>query len=124
MINFIEKLIKKLKPKQKDIVIDQNNMGIITMKAAILHNILDYILFDYPVFKDAEIEFDEVDKEKNLYRLFIISKNSLKNMSENKLRVLKKKIMSAFKENGFNLINVIITSDPIKVFIYFVFTNI
>ena len=56
MINFIEKLIKKLKPKQKDIVIDQNNMGIITMKAAILHNILDYILFDYPVFEDAEIE--------------------------------------------------------------------
>jgi hypothetical protein len=111
MINFIEKIIKKLKPKQKDIVIDQNNKGSITIKAAILHNILDYILFDYPVFEDAEIEFDEVDKEKKLYRLFIISKNSIKSMSENKLRVLKKKIMSAFKENGFNLINVIITSE-------------
>lgn len=111
MLNFIDKLLKKANIRNKNILIDSNDRGTITMEYEILHSILAYILKDYTIFENADIEFDEVNKDKNLYRLFIIAKSSLKEMSENKLGIIKKKIMNAFKENGFNLINVIITSE-------------
>jgi len=111
MLNFFDKLIKSFSNKQKNILLNSNDRGTITMKFEILYSILDYILKDYTIFENADIEFDEIDKSKNLYRLFIITKNNLKDISENKLKIIKKKIMTEFKENGFNLINVIITSE-------------
>ena len=111
MINFFDKLIKKITVNQKVIILDKNDNGKITMKFDIFYDLLNYILIDYPIFDEAEIEFDEINKKENLYRLFIITKNSLKNLSDNKLKIIKKKIMSSFQENGFNLINVVITSE-------------
>src|SRR6056297_3093829 len=111
MLNFIDKLLKKVNISNKKIVIDSNDRGTITMQFEILHSILAYILKDYTIFENADIEFDEVNEDRNLYRLFIVVKSSLKDMSENKLSIIKKKVKAAFKENGFNLINVIITSE-------------
>lgn len=111
MLKFLDKLIKRFKNNQKEIILESNEMGKITMKYDILYSILDDLLYKYPIFEDAEIDFDLIDDKKNLYRLYIIIKGSLKDISENRLKILKNNIIASFKKCGFPLINVIITSE-------------
>ena len=64
----------------------------------VIDSLLPYLEEDDIIIDGGNSHFKDTDRR-------------LKNLSENKLSIIKKKIISAFQENGFNLINVIITSE-------------
>lgn len=111
MFNFLDKIIDKFKTEDRVLVIDNNDIGKITMNFDLFNSLLSSILSNYDFFKNSELEIDIINETE--YRLYIITKNNINHLSDKKLSIIKNKIISSFKSCGLILRNVIIVHEDI-----------
>lgn len=111
MLNYLDKFIKKILNKQKDLIIGKNRAGLVTIKKEVIHSLINYVLKEYDLFIDAEIEI--TDFNNNHLKLFIITDKSLSSISDNKMTIIKSKLRSSLKSSGFHLTRLIISSKEI-----------
>src|SRR6056297_340233 len=109
MSNILKRFIKKHINKRKSIILTSNDYGTVTVSYDILHSLLFFVLKDYKALQDSDIEF--IRLKDNQFKLFIISSHNLDSISDNKISVIKKKIISSFKNYDFLIKNVLIISE-------------
>jgi len=109
MSNILKRFIKKHINKRKSIILTSNDYGTVTVSYDILHSLLFFVLKDYKALQDSDIEF--IKLKDNQFKLFIISSHNLDSISDNKISVIKKKIISSFKNYDFLIKNVLIISE-------------
>lgn len=109
MLKYLDNLLKKYKVRHQHLTLHDNELGKVTMKLNIFYLIADYILEDYTEFEDAEVDINNVSGDK--ISVYIISSKSLTSFSSKKIELIKRRIKSEFKDNGFQLKNVVLTSE-------------
>ena len=109
MANILKRFIKKYINKHKSIILSSSEHGTVTVKYDILHSLLFFVLKDCKVLQDSDIEF--IKQKDNQFKLFIISSHNLDNISDNKISIIKKKIISSFENCGFLIKNVLVISE-------------
>ena len=109
MLKYLDKFLKKYKIRHQHLTLHDNELGKVTMKLNILYLIADFILEDYTEFEDAEVDINNVSNDK--ISIYIISTKSLTSFSSKKIELIKNRIKNEFKNNGFELGNVVLTSE-------------
>ncbi|MFO7814356.1 MAG: hypothetical protein R6V14_01230 [Halanaerobiales bacterium] len=101
--------MKKYKIRHQHFTILDNKVGKVTLKLNILYLIAEFILEGYPELADAEVDISNIAEDK--ITIYIISPKSLKTFSRKKLEFIKRRVKTAFEENGFKIQDVVITSE-------------
>lgn len=109
MLKYLDKFLKKYKINNQHTTLYDDKLGKVTMKLNILYLIADYILKDYTEFEDAEVDINDISADK--FNVYVISSKSLKSFSSKKIELIKRKIKAEFKKNGFQLEDIVITSE-------------
>ncbi len=109
MLKYLDKFLKKYKIRHQHITLHDNELGKVTMKVNILYLIADYILDNYIEFEDAEVDINNISNDE--LNIYIISQISLKSFSNKKIELIKQRIKKEFKDNGFQIGDVVITSE-------------
>jgi hypothetical protein len=109
MLKYLDKFLKKYKIRHQHITLHDNELGKVTMKVNSLYLIADYILDNYIEFEDAELDINNISNDES--NIYIISPKSLTSFSNKKIELIKKRIKHEFKDNGFQLGDVVITSE-------------
>lgn len=111
MLNYLDRFIKKILNKQKDLIIGKTSIGLVTIKKEVIHSLINFVLKEYDLFIDAEIEI--TDFNNNQLKLFIITDKSFSSTSNNKINIIKSKLRSSLKSNGFQITRLLISSKEI-----------